>query len=56
MILHHTFVEDAVFTYEVCINLKYKAATAQAGLKLMTMFFEKSALLSGQYCNLHTST
>jgi hypothetical protein len=49
MTLHHAFEKDAVFTI---LSLTYKAATAQVELKFMTMHFETSALLSGQYYNI----
>jgi hypothetical protein len=52
MISNHAFAEDAVFADEVGIILRYKTATAQAGLKFMTAHFETNALLSGQYCNI----
>jgi hypothetical protein len=37
MISNHAFAEDAVFAYGVGISLRYKKATAQAGLKFMMM-------------------
>jgi hypothetical protein len=52
MISNHAFAEDAVFADEVGISLRYKTATAQAGLKFMPTHFETNALLSGQYCNI----
>jgi hypothetical protein len=53
-VLHCVFVEDTIFTYEVCLSLKYITAMTQAGLKFMVVHFETIiiALLSGQDCNI----